>query len=237
MFTGLKENSGVLKDPTMLSFDVFVHTCDVAGALGHVNNQSSLVYTEPSHSAMQTMWAAVKILSEQGKEEIDAYNAYLKVRASWLGLSSTDKYDRVLARIGAMLRLFTVEEGRVLKKAMLDLDSNTRDKIASALDIKKKSLNLRTPTYMPAVLVNLSKNSELGTSKEKRLVKAMTIGLPFIAKILEQHKKLVVSDKIDPRIPLCFNVAAGIAKKKFPNLLNGKFKIDQKNGNVLPVTK
>lgn len=237
MFTGLKKNSRVLKDFTMLSFDLFVHTCDVAGALGHVDNQSSLVYTEPSHLAMQAMGDALKILSKPKKMEIDAYNAYLKVCASWLGLSSTDKYDRVLARIGAMLRLFTAEEGRVLKKAMLDLDSNTRDKIALALDIKEKeSLNLRTPTYIPAVLVNLSKNSELGTSKEKRLVKAITIGLPFIARILEQHKKLVVSGKIDPKIPLCFNVAAGIAKKS-PNLLSGKFKIDQKNGNVLPVTK
>ena len=55
MFTKLKNSAVAAKDPTALSFDLFVHTCDVAGALGHVNNTSSIVYTEQTHLAMQAM--------------------------------------------------------------------------------------------------------------------------------------------------------------------------------------
>lgn len=235
-FTGLKENIQLLKDPIILRWLLTLYKLDASAALGHLNNQSSLVYTEPTHLAMQAMEDAIKVLLEPEKEEIDAFNAYLKKRASWLGLNSTDKYDRVLTRIGAMLRLFTVEEGEILKKAMNDLDSNIRDKIALALDIKEKEpLNPLTRTYLPAVLGNLLNNKKLGKSREERLDKAIKIGLPFIARVLEQHKELVIKGEIDPKIPLCFNRAAGVAKES-PNLLSGKFKIDEE-GNVLLCTK
>jgi hypothetical protein len=41
MFSKLKESGMAYKDPIVLSFDLFVHACDVASALGHVNNYSS----------------------------------------------------------------------------------------------------------------------------------------------------------------------------------------------------
>ncbi|MBX9744862.1 MAG: hypothetical protein K2X08_06610, partial [Chlamydiales bacterium] len=109
MFAKLKESGVPSTDPIALSFDLFVHTCDVAGALGHVNNQSSIVYTESTHQAMQAMAEAVRVLSHPNTSKLDAYNAYLSVRASWLGLDSNDSFDRVLTRVGAMLRLFTLE--------------------------------------------------------------------------------------------------------------------------------
>lgn len=230
MFARLKKNSQILRNPIMLSFDLFVHTCDVTGALGHVNNKSSLVYTEHSHLAIQAMGSAVKVLLKPRSSEIDAYNAYLKIRASWLGLNFKDQSERILAKIGAMLRLFTVEEGTILKKAMLSLNYDISSKIFLALDIQEDLLNLRTPTYMPAVLVNLLNNHELGVSRKERLFQAIKIGLPFIAKVLEHHKNLALSGKINPKIPLCFNKAARVAKLS-PSLLNGKFYIDQK-GNV-----
>ena len=34
-------------DPVAFSFDLFVHTCDVAGALGHVNNTLRLCIRNP----------------------------------------------------------------------------------------------------------------------------------------------------------------------------------------------
>jgi hypothetical protein len=234
MFRSLKNSDLLIKDPLMLSFDLFVHTCDVAGALGHVNNRSSVVYTELSHLAMQAMGKAVRVLSDPKNSEIDAYNAYLEVRASWLGLNAQDKSDRVLARIGAMLRLFTKDEGVVLRNAMLELDPAIRDRIAAQLDVQEnESFNLRTPTYMPAVLVNLSNHPDLGASNEARLANAMKIGLPFIARVLEKHKELVEKGAIDSDIPLCFNVIAAVAKAS-PEKLSGAFSIDQE-GNVLSV--
>ena len=172
------------------------------------------------------MGDAVGVLSDPQNNEWDAYNAYLKIRASWLNLNSEDRSDRVLARLGAMLRLFTPEEGVVLRKAMLELDTKLRDRIASQLDSKPQDSSSRTPTYMPAVLVNLSNNLQLGASKEERLSKAVIIGLPFITRVLEKHKELVANGEIDPNIPLNFNKMAGVAKTS-PYLLSNEFTIDE----------
>lgn len=229
MFSKLRESAIPSSDPIALSFDLFVHTCDVAGALGHLNNRSSLVYTELTHRAMQAMADAVRELSNSNKSELDAYSAYLRKRISWLGLNSENPSDRVLARIGAMMRLFTPEEGALLQKALLGLNLAAREQIATQLDVQQQDLPGRTPTYMPAVLVNLSNNLQLGASKEERLSKTVTIGLPFIARVLQKHQELLKTNQIDPNIPLNFNQMAGVAKTS-PERLCGEFYIDKEGG-------
>ncbi len=231
MFRSLKESGLPSKDPLALSFDLFVHTCDVAGALGHVNNQSSLTYTRPTHNAIQAMEGAIQILADPKKTEWDAYNDYIEVRAMWLGLNEHEASSRVLARIGSMLRLFTPEEGIILHKAMQGLDKKIYDRIIAQFDVHPNDKPIMTPTYMPAVLANLSNNTQLGNTKEKRLTQAITLGLPFISRVLEKYKEMVSQGQIDPRIPLNFNKAAGIAKAS-PQLLSKDFKID-KEGNVI----
>ncbi len=230
MFSKLKQSAIASEDLTALEFDLFVHTCDVAGALGHVNNQSSLVYTELAHKAMQAMADAVCILRDPTKDEWDAYNAYLEKRAAWLELSSNDRADRVLVRIGAMLRLFTPEEGAILKKGMQQLDDGMKQKIISQLDVQKNDKESRTPTYIPAVLVNLFNNPQLGKSKEERLINTLNLGLPFISRVLEEQKVRLTKKEADPNIPLNFNKIAGFAKNA-PESLKKDFTID-KEGNV-----
>jgi hypothetical protein len=230
MFLKLKQSNLPSSSPFALSFDLFVHTCDVAGALGHVNNQSSLVYTESAHLAMQGVFESCKVLADPHKTEIDAYNAYLELRAGWLGLNADDRTDRALTRMGAMLRLFTSAEGAILKQAFLKLPSDVRTKIIEQLDIRKGEELARTPTYMPAVLVNLANNPILGSSKEERISQAVILGLPFIARVLENHKLNLALLGADPAIPLNFNKAAGIAKVN-PAALNKKYIIDA-DGNV-----
>jgi hypothetical protein len=174
--------------------------------------------------------SACQILSDSQKTEVDAYNAYLKIRADWLGLNNQDRIERALTRMGAMLRLFKPEDGIFLKKAILELDSELQNKILIQLDTNEGNDLERTPTYMPAVLVNLSNNSQLGLTREERISKAVILGLPFLAKVLEKHKQSLSEMKADPKIPLNFNKAAGVAKEKPYALLN-EFIIDQE-GNV-----
>lgn len=231
MFSRLKQSNVPSSDPMALSFDLFVHTCDVAGALGHVNNKSSIVYTEQTHKAMQAMSEAVFVLSDVQKTKQDAYESYLSQRACWLGLNNKDKTDRVLARIGAMLRLFTPEDGAILRNAIAKLETGDREKIIAQLDVNKDIEEIRTPTYMPAVLVNLLNNNKLGATKEERLKSAVVLGLPFISKVLEKHKDLLSHHEIDKSIPLNFNRIAGIAKEAPTQLLFGEITID-KDGNV-----
>lgn len=230
MFRKLRESGIASEDPMALSFDLFVHTCDVAGAFGHVNHHSALAYTELTHRALQATGEAMRVLSNPNKTEWDAYNTYLGIRASWLGLDVEDRTDRVLARLGAMLRLFTPEEGVVLRVAMRHFDDTMRSRIIAQFDVQKIDPFRRTPTYVPATLVNLSNQQQLGDSKEGRLFQAIIIGLPFITRVLERHQKLLDNGAIDPNIPLNFNAVAGIAKSS-PSSLDNDFTIDEE-GNV-----
>lgn len=234
MFHKLKESKLPSQDPTALSFDLFVHTCDVAGALGHVNPSSSLIYTELTHRALQATAQAVRILSNPLKSELDAYLAYVTLRASWLGLDPTSSSDRVLARIGAMLRLFTPEEGVILRNAMLQIDPAMRERIRAQLDGSSLAQEGRTPTYMPAVLLNLAGHPGLGTTSEERLAKAITLGLPLLTQVLEKHKELLAKGEIDSNIPLNFNRIAGIAKTSLDALKRECLIDAEGNVSVLP---
>jgi len=219
MFTKLRTSDLARKDPIALSFDLFIHTCDVAGALGHVNNNGSLTYTEPTHKAMQAMQESVRLLADPNKKEIDAYNAYLSKRAQWLGLS-LDRQNLVLARLGAMLRLFTAADGKVLVHALSQIKPNEVRKLVVAFDPQREFKC--TPTYVPAVLVNLSNNQTLG-NREERLTKSITIGALFVADVFLKANR-------DVRVPLNFNRVAGVAKTA-PEKIREPFSIDRE-GNV-----
>lgn len=231
MFSKLKNSSVAVTDPTALSFDLFVHTCDVAGALGHVNHSSSIAYTQQTHLALQAMNNACRVLSDPSQTETDAYNDYVSTRASWIGLNPSDRDDRVLTRIAAMLRLFTPEEGAALKNAILQLSSQDRQRIVAEFDVRFGEEIGRTPTYMPAVLVNLSNNKDLGATSTERLSQAVIYGLPFIAQVLEQHKQQILEQQADPEVPLNFNQIAGVAKTE-PQLLQSKAFQIHSDGNI-----
>jgi len=230
MFSKLKQSNILRDSPEALLFDFFVHICDVSGALGHVNSQSSLVYTEPTHLAMQGVFESCMVLADPNKTEIDAYNTYLNIRANWLGLNIQNQKDRVLTRVGAMLRLFNPEDGVVLEEAFSKLSPEMKNRIIEQLDIHEAEELERTPTYIPAVLVNLANNSELGQSREEKIAQAVILGLPFIARVLETQKKYLLFGERESSIPLNFNNAAGIAKIN-PRTLNGEYKIDFE-GNI-----
>jgi|GEM_PF-741219 len=233
MYTKLKESEIAIKDKIALSFDLFVHTADVAGALGHVNKRSSIVYNEQTHLAMKEMGKSIYVLSDPDNSEIDAFNAYLSKRAEWLGLDSENKTHRVLTRIGAMLRLFSEEEGEILKRAISQLNEQEQKKIIKHLDVRPGALEGRTPTYMPAVLVNLMGNKELGSKKEERLEKAIFLGLPFISHVLDKHEEMLLEMKADPQVPLNFNQIAGFAKGDPSDLELCLFDIDEEGSVFL----
>jgi hypothetical protein len=225
MFTKLKNSNIALADPTALSFALFIQTCNAAGALGDVNNTSSIAYTQQTHQETQAMASACRTLSDPNKTETDAYDAYLSVRASWLGLNPSDRDDRVLTRIAAMLRLFTPEEGAALKNGISQLSSQDRERIVLQFDAALGEEIGCTPTYMPDVLVNLYSNQDLGATSMERLSQAVIYGLPFIARVLEQHQQQILQHQADPKTPLNFNQAAAVAKTTPQLLERNEFQI------------
>lgn len=225
MFKKLKNSKIAFEDPKFLLFDFFIHICDVAGALGHVNNSSSIVYTESTYQTKKAVLEACQVLANPDKCEEDAYMAYLGQVANWLGLDIENNEDRILARVGAMLRLRRPEEGHFLKVAMQSIPNKVQLKIIDQLDVENGVEFKKTPTYIPAVLINLVNNAQLGSSKNERLTQAINLGLPFIVQALEKHKLQLLSLDADPCVPLNFNKVAGWAKKD-PLALTNQFYID-----------
>lgn len=228
MFTALCQNRVT---PTALLFAELVHICDVAGARGHMNKTSSLVYNELTHKGMEATIKAASLLTDRTKGEKEAYDTCLSIRAGYLGLDPTQKSDRALTRMGAMIRLFTPEEGRILKEALAELRQETALEIMTQIDIETGREFGRTPTYGPAVLVNLAENPALGRDKEERLKAAVRIGLPFLAAALKEQRRRLESHEADPSIPLNFNQAAAVARSSPELLISCSFTIDEK-GNL-----
>jgi hypothetical protein len=226
MFTKLRESKMPIEDPLAIEFDRFLYHCIVAGA-GH---PSSLVYDEQTFLMLQAVGEAMRILANPRNTEWDAYEICLVRRASQLGLNLEKSSERVLTRIGAMLNLFTPEDGILLKKAMERLDPALRDRISAELDGHLEDPPVHSPIALSNVFINIfNKYSE--TSPEDRLYRVIDIGLPFITRVLEKHKKLLKTHDVDPNVSLDFNAIARAASLIPKLLLDKKFFIDR-NGRV-----
>ncbi|MCI5052678.1 MAG: hypothetical protein MRY21_06040 [Simkaniaceae bacterium] len=229
MFKQLK-NSPILTDkPIAFEIGFFVHICDVAGALGHVDQRSSLVYDENTHKALSCVKMACLSLKEG--DESAAYASYLTQRASWLGLDGDSPLHQVLARIGAMLRLFTPDEGKMLKEAFLKLAPEALADIVEEFNGIREPLDALAPTDISTLLANLYNNYHLGDHHKERLTQTIHIGLPFISQVIKEHRKGVSKRKIDASMPLNFHEIARIAKESPRELIDHKFTIS-KTGEV-----
>lgn len=204
MFSPLVQTQIVSRNPYGFKLDYLIHLCDVCGALGHVNPECSLVYTENTHQAISKVLEACLVLQHPDRTEKDAYDVYVSYRAKWLGLDPKNSLDRVLTRVGCMLRLFSPEDGKILREAVSGLSKQDKTRISFELD--QKSTNRPTPTYVPAVLVNLMNNPTLGEDRDTRLKAAVELGLPFVAKVLSEKGEVPFKG------PLNFNPVAATAK-------------------------
>ena len=216
MFFQLRRSKILTEAPLAWQLHFFVHRCDIAGALGHVQPEGSLVYTEQAHQSLQAVATASRVMIDPTKTELDAYNAYLATRASWLGFDPTVPADRVLTRLGAMLRLYTPAQGEVLRHAVSQLHGPDWNRIVLQWNFHEINLARQTPTYLPATLVNLANNPALGATADERLTQAITLGLPFLACVLDGRS----------RQPLCFNPIAGLAKTNPQLLRSAHYQID-----------
>jgi hypothetical protein len=190
-------------------FAMMVHTCDVAGALAHKSNQGSLTYNDHTHIAMQDTIASCQALASGDAHH--AYHQYLSARAQRLGLSPDAPKDQMLARLGAMMRLFTPVDGSALWHGFSQLNTAQQAQAMESLMPEGAALLPRTPTYMPAVLVNLRNNKALGASPQERLVQAVQIGVPCITAALQTYRAMVSSGEMAADVPLNFNPIAAVA--------------------------
>ncbi len=239
MLTLLKKTDVAKTNPEVIDFFLFVHSCDIAGALAHVNSEGSLTYNENIHQTMIVIGETLKLLAMQDEPAVLKY--YIKKRAQWLGLNPETKEGRILTRIGAMMRFYTSQQGDMLKDAFLQLKQQSV--ILEGFDPLTGWLG-RTPTYIPAVLLNFKDNPKCGSTPEERLSFALNHGLTFILNVMNDHesqiKRLENAKILDENksalsklksLTLCFNTTAKQAKESPEILISNKFQVDQE-GNV-----
>lgn len=224
MFSKLQQSEFVSKEREVIDFEFFVHICDVAAAAGHVEKKGSLVYVENTHKAKMAVKEAVMLLASNN--EIEAYHNYIAKRASWLNLDKNTPEGRVLARVGAMLRLFYPSEGESLKKGWDQIDTGLRTQLIEQFDLQTLQTDHPTPTYVPAVLGNIFSNKKIWEDKDQRLQQAVIIGLPFVSSVLSEYVKKAQRVQNLAKIPLNFNEVAGIAGNDPKQLLAKTFTIE-----------
>lgn len=230
MLDPLASSKIVLEDPEALEFDFLVHIADVAGAGGHLNPRSSIVLTQNAYKALQAMDDALNLFKKEGTTSRAVLENYIKVRAEWLGLTGLTREERLLTRVGTMIRLFEKEEGQILRAGFEKFDSDQKELLLKMLDPLSPSLPQVTPTYVPAVLGNLYNNKKLGDTKEERLLKTIEIGLPLVSRILRTYQENLTQGKIfDKNAPLNFNDLARVAKEAPESLSSLEFVIDHEN--------
>ncbi|MCF7853021.1 MAG: hypothetical protein K9M07_07270 [Simkaniaceae bacterium] len=232
MFTQLKESNMINQDPLVFEMGFFIYTCRIAAILGHINAKSSLIYNEDLHQCLMAVKSACYLLKEQN--EMAAYNHYLSVRANWLGLDAGSPLHRVLTRIGAMLMLYKPEEGKILKESLLKLRAEDLALVVEEFNMTRKDLRYRIPTCLSSVLINLSNNTILGDIQKERLEQTISIGLPFLAKVLRFQKDSIHKNQLDRQIPLNFDNIAKVAQDEPNRLKEQEFHIDDLGNVTLP---
>ncbi|AIL12711.1 hypothetical protein IM40_02935 [Candidatus Paracaedimonas acanthamoebae] len=229
ILTKLKE-SGILADnPQEFDFEILTHICDVSAARGHEDNVGSKVMTENTFKTIFAIKDGLHELADHSEQE--ALKRYLSKRAEWLGLDKTSNTTFLLARMGAMMRLYTTEDGAALQDTFTRLTPTQKALISSEYDplIYRKE---QTPTYVPAILVNLmGEHTKQGLPRKMAINKCLEDGLTFIAHVLYDYRNNRANRSYDPNLTLNFNKSAGQLRDN-PNLIEGAtFTIDPQ-GNV-----
>lgn len=171
---------------------------NIAGFRGHVEHAGSLYLTEPVFQAMNNLKSMLD-------EMVHAPNfnpllPYLEYRAELLGFSSLPADEKLmLAHIGAMMRLYTVEEGQQLQIGYTNLNKQLKQELAADFANSLIDYERLTPTYLPALLGN---TLVLLNGDINKTVKTV---LPIYHRALRQYYQSVANGALKPSVPLGFN--------------------------------
>lgn len=230
ILTKLKESGILANNPQEFDFEILTHICDVSAARGHEDNAGSKVMTENTFKTIFAIKDALHELADHTEQE--ALRKYLSKRAEWLGLDETSNTTFLLARTGAMMRLYTTEDGAALQETFTQLNPTQKAIILSEYD-PLIYRNERTPTYVPAVLVNLmGEYTKQGLPRKVAITKCLEKGVTFIAHILYDYRNNRTDQPYNPNVTLNFNKAAGQLRDNFKLIDAATFTIDPE-GNVV----
>jgi hypothetical protein len=214
MFRQLKKSGLLNSEPQAVAFAWLVHVCDVAGALGHKASQGAKVLNESTFRNMQPTLAACQLLAT--KSEAEAVSFLTQKRREMLGISVPGAAGDTIARIGAMSRKTTLEEGKELTSRFLMLKRSERSEARRLLSPPAADQFPKTPAYMPLMLVT----------------QPLEIGLPILCEALGRYRRLLSRQEIGRDLRLNFNELAGVLKARGSDLKRTDITVDGHTGMI-----
>ena len=214
-------------DKSMLDFKLLTDVIEIAGCLGHINNNGSLLFTQ---KIFKITWTIIDVLRTLGdKDETQILKEYIKLRAKWLVFNHNIKEDVVLTKIGAMMQLTSEQEGETIKKAFNNLNNDDRELILDQLNPLIYRYE-KTPAYMPNFLRNFYQKQVTYLGSEKALEEVVDTAIPFLARVIKCHRNIISGVAIEKQPVLSFNITAKQIQEGFEISSNTKFNIQ--NGIV-----
>lgn len=155
-------------DETTRNMYVMHAMLDIAGVVGHVKPDSSIILTSPTYMSMVRAGAALSSTELNGA--VERYNAYLGYRAEQFGVNLEGQYAlgvmeaKAKVRLGCMLRYASPEQFGPLNDSFDTLPLAVKAILISELN--KDGINDRAtlPYYGPALLKALTDKEPMDTS-------------------------------------------------------------------------
>ena len=190
--------------------EFWAYLSDVAGAAGYMSSKGSIVLTESTYQRLVQVYKSVLVLADGTSDQ--ALDAYVRWLGKWLDQEVESRMGKVVIRLASMMRLSKKQDAAVLRNALLDLSDGDKKTILEVFSFDWLPEGASTPTYIPAVLANLSKNQSLGGSFPDRVASTVQVGVVHLARALKQMMRESVEARSGGLI-LNFNPMAAQAKR------------------------
>lgn len=174
---------------------------------GHQNNQGSLLLTENVFNTFESVHASIDYLKIHTEGETLKF--YLEKRAQKLQLQ--DSTNLLLARFSLLMRLTTPEDGVLISEAYQKMPIENQALIESQFS-PLMMRNERTPTYIPAFLMNLLSYYKVILDHKEAKIKTFQEGLLFVGTVLRDFRGKKANQPFNPNLSLNFNDVANMIK-------------------------
>lgn len=144
---------------------------DFAGVTGHIVHDISLLLNDENYHAYNTV---IQIMLDSRQKPVEAYSSYMRERLKSVELSADHPTWLPLARIVALSRSFSKEQGKIIKRVFDGLDKTQRDiliKEMSVMGIIEDEPPAILIYYAPALISNMiRKYQDFETGLKKALL-------------------------------------------------------------------
>ncbi len=231
IFCPIKQRLLANKDALLsLDFALLFSFCSLSAEKSSLRSSSFLSLTQKDYLAFETVWESCHLLSLPKKRAEDAYLFCIEKRAQLLHWEVKKSNDHAMVRLSALLRIFSPQEGSLLKETFRSLSFADRESIL--LPFKEKTGASLLSKNLSSLLIGLFDDPLSGESPKEKLNNIVTQVLPFIAHIIKDATEQTELGLLDPHVYLDFQSASLCAKEHLLDPSELSYQID-KQGNVL----